>query len=42
MLKFALSSGEGTLAQADSATGAADGCPMFFANSWAVGWSRDM
>ncbi len=30
------------LARADSAPGAADGCPMYFVNSWAMGWSRDM
>ena len=22
--------------------GAGDGCPMYFVNSWALGWSRDM
>ena len=30
------------LARADSAPGAADGCPMYFVNSWVMGWSQDM
>jgi hypothetical protein len=30
------------LASADSAPGSGDGCPMYFVNSWALGWSRDM
>lgn len=29
------------LARADSSAGAGDGCPMYFVNSWALGWSRD-
>jgi len=29
------------LARADSRAGAGDGCPMYFVNSWALGWSRD-
>jgi hypothetical protein len=29
------------LANADSRPGAGDGCPMYFVNSWALGWSRD-
>ena len=29
------------LARADSRPGAGDGCPMYFVNSWAMGWSRD-
>ena len=29
------------LASADSSRGAGDGCPMYFVNSWALGWSRD-
>ena len=29
------------LAKADTSAGAADGCPMYFVNSWALGWSRD-
>ena len=29
------------LARADSSAGAADGSPIFFVNSWALGWSRD-
>ena len=30
------------LARADSAPGRGDCCPMYFVNSWALGWSRDM
>ena len=30
------------LARADSSRNAGDGCPMYFVNSWALGWSRDM
>ena len=30
------------LARADSGPGRWDGCPMYFVNSWALGWSRDM
>ena len=30
------------LARADTHEGAGDGSPMFFVNSWALGWSRDM
>ena len=30
------------IAKADSRPGAGDGCPMYFVNSWALGWSRDM
>ena len=30
------------LARADSQPGAGDGCPMYFVNGWALGWSRDM
>ena len=29
------------LASADSNRGAGDGCPMYFMNSWALGWSSD-
>ena len=29
------------LARADTRPGAGDGCPMYFVNSWALGWSRD-
>ena len=29
------------LANADTSAGAGDGCPMYFVNSWALGWSRD-
>ena len=29
------------LAKADSRPGAGDGSPMYFVNSWALGWSRD-
>ena len=29
------------LARADSSPAAGDGCPMYFVNSWAMGWSRD-
>ena len=29
------------LARADSSAGAGDGSPMYFVNSWALGWSRD-
>ena len=29
------------LAKADTSAGAGDGCPMYFVNSWALGWSRD-
>ena len=29
------------LAGADSHAGAGDGSPMYFVNSWALGWSRD-
>ena len=29
------------LANADTSAGAGDGCPMYFVNSWAQGWSRD-
>ena len=27
-------------AKADTSAGAGDGCPMYFVNSWALGWSR--
>ena len=30
------------LARFDSSRGPGDGCPMYFVNSWALGWSRDM
>ena len=30
------------LARADTRPGAGDGCRMYFVNSWALGWSRDM
>ena len=30
------------LARADSSRNAGDGCPMYFVNSWALGWSRDI
>ena len=30
-----------TLASADTSPRAGDGCPMYFVNSWALGWSRD-
>ena len=30
------------IARADSRPGAGDGCPMYFVNSWALGWSRDI
>ena len=30
------------IARADTSPGAGDGCPMYFVNSWALGWSRDM
>ena len=30
------------IARADSAPGSGNGCPMYFVNSWALGWSRDM
>ena len=29
------------LTRADSRAGAGDGCPMYFVNFWALGWSRD-
>ena len=29
------------LASADSSSRAGDSCPMYFVNSWALGWSRD-
>ena len=29
-------------APGDRRPGAGDGCPMWFVNSWALGWSRDM
>ena len=29
------------LASVDSSRGAGDGFPMYFVNSWALGWSRD-
>ena len=29
------------LPRADSNAGAGDGCPMYFVNSWALGWSCD-
>ena len=29
------------LARADSRAGAGDGSPMYFVNSWALGWSRE-
>ena len=29
------------LARADSSARAGDGSPMYFVNSWALGWSRD-
>jgi hypothetical protein len=29
------------LTRADSRAGAADGCPMYFVNSWVLGWSSD-
>ena len=31
-----------SLARADSSSGAGDGCPMYFVNAWALGWSRDL
>jgi hypothetical protein len=31
-----------SLARADSSRGAGDGCPMYFVNAWALGWSRDL
>jgi len=30
------------LARADSSRGGGDGCPMYFVNAWALGWSRDL
>ena len=30
------------IAKADTRPGAGDGCPMYFVNSWALGWARDM
>ena len=30
------------IAKADTRPGAGDGCHMYFVNSWALGWSRDM
>ena len=30
-----------TLARADTSPGAEDGCPMYFVNCWALGWSRN-
>ena len=33
---------DSSIAKADTYPGAGDGCPMFFINSWALGWSRDM
>ena len=30
------------LARADTSSGAGDCRPMYFVNSWALGWSRDM
>ena len=29
------------LAKADTTAGAGDCCPMYFANTWALGWSRN-
>ena len=31
-----------SVARADSAPGSGNGSPMYFVNSWALGWSRDM
>ena len=30
------------IARADSSPGSGDGSPMYFVNSWALGWARDM
>ena len=30
------------IARADFAQGSGNGSPMYFVNSWAMGWSRDM
>ena len=30
------------IAQVDSSPGSGDGSPMYFVNSWALGWARDM
>ncbi len=30
------------IARSDSRLGAADGCAMYFVNSWVLGWSRDI
>ena len=32
---------DSTLTKADSSSGAGQGCPIYFVNSWALGWSRD-
>ena len=29
-------------AKADTSPWAGDGCPMYFVNSWALGWSSDL
>lgn len=29
-------------AYADSSPGAGDGCPLWYVNSWALGWSREI
>ena len=29
-------------AYGDRGKGAGDGCPLWYVNSWAMGWSRDM
>ena len=29
-------------AYGDRTKGGGDGCPLWYANSWAMGWSRDM
>ena len=31
-----------SLAKADTSAGAGDCCPMYFVNSWALGWSSDL
>ena len=33
---------EGSCACTDSQDDAGDGCQMWYVNSWALGWSRDM
>ena len=30
------------IARADSSPGSGNGSPMYFVNSWALGWARDM